>query len=71
MRPVTWAAVAIVLASAWGAVDEWHQSGVPGRTASIADLLADVVGAALAGSVALVSTTRGRGRSVSPADGRG
>lgn len=37
-----------LLATAWGALDEFHQSYVPGRTADLWDLLADAVGAALA-----------------------
>lgn len=37
-----------LLATAWGALDEWHQAYVPGRTADLWDLLADGVGAALA-----------------------
>ncbi|MCX7886080.1 MAG: VanZ family protein [Verrucomicrobiae bacterium] len=43
--------VAIVMASAYGVTDEWHQSFVPGRTASVADWIADAVGAALAGCI--------------------
>ena len=39
---VAWAIVAI-----WGIGDEWHQSFVPGRDASLADFAADVAGAAL------------------------
>jgi len=35
-----------------GAADEWHQSWVPGRQASVADLFADVLGAALAVALA-------------------
>ena len=31
----------------YGLADEWHQSFVPGRTATAGDLLADVVGVAL------------------------
>lgn len=41
-------ATAWLLATAWGALDELHQSYVPGRTADLWDLLADAVGAALA-----------------------
>lgn len=39
---------AVLLSAAYGLVDEWHQSRVPGRVASIADLLSDGIGAALA-----------------------
>jgi VanZ family protein len=43
-------ACAVVMTTLYGLSDEWHQSFVPGRNASAADLLADFVGA-LAGSV--------------------
>jgi VanZ family protein len=35
------------IASAYGVLDEWHQSFVPGRYASLVDVLLDVLGAAL------------------------
>jgi VanZ family protein len=41
-------AVALAVAVAYGAVDEWHQSWVPGRTASVVDLVTDLFGAAFA-----------------------
>ena len=41
-------AVAWVIATLYGGLDEWHQSFVPGRTPDIRDLAADSVGAALA-----------------------
>jgi VanZ family protein len=41
------AAGALVIASAYGATDEWHQSFVPGRSADIHDWFADTIGAAL------------------------
>lgn len=49
-RRVTWstAILAALLAVAYGASDEWHQSFVPGRTADVADLAADAVGAGVA-----------------------
>jgi VanZ family protein len=46
------AIVLLVAATAWGALDEWHQSFVPGRDVEAADIAADVAGAALAVIVA-------------------
>ena len=43
---VAW--LAIVLSTFYGLSDEVHQSFVPGRTAEIADLIADAVGGTLA-----------------------
>jgi hypothetical protein len=61
-RPV-WVAVlvAVVIASAYGVTDEWHQSFVPGRTPDLADWAIDTV-AALAGAslAAWVVVRRGR-----------
>jgi VanZ family protein len=51
--------VAVVLASAYGASDEWHQWFVPGRTADPADWAADTVGA-IAGATAVALALRGR-----------
>ncbi len=36
-----------LIAVAYGAIDEWHQSFVPGRDASVHDWLADVAGVIL------------------------
>ena len=44
-RRSTVAAVAFALA--WGVLDEWHQSWVPGRDPSGTDVAADLVGAVL------------------------
>ncbi|MGE3175665.1 MAG: VanZ family protein [Planctomycetota bacterium] len=45
------------VAVAYGGVDEIHQRFVPGRTSSVADLLADAAGAALALSILLAART--------------
>jgi VanZ family protein len=45
--------VAVLVATAYGVTDEWHQSFVPGRMASIADIGADAVGAALGAWMAM------------------
>lgn len=42
------ASAAVLLATLYGASDEWHQSFVPGRTADRYDILADGIGAAVA-----------------------
>lgn len=39
---------ALLIASAFGATDEWHQSFVPGREPEFADWVADTCGAAVA-----------------------
>jgi VanZ family protein len=41
----------LVFCSLYGLSDEWHQSFVPGRDASLGDWLADTLGAALAALV--------------------
>ncbi len=45
-------AIVIVLVSAFGAVDEWHQSFIPRRSMSFADWIADSTGA-LVGALAV------------------
>lgn len=48
-RPAATVAVAgMLFCSLYGASDEWHQSFVPVRDASVGDWLADTLGAALA-----------------------
>lgn len=54
-RTIAWG---VLLAVAYGASDEWHQSFVPGRDASFADLGADALGALLAGVGLYVVWTR-------------
>ncbi|MBR57468.1 MAG: hypothetical protein CMH54_05340 [Myxococcales bacterium] len=34
----------VVLVAAYGVLDEWHQTWVPGRTATIGDVIADALG---------------------------
>jgi VanZ family protein len=50
--PVRVLVAAVVISTAYGASDEWHQLFVPGRQADLADLLADALGA-LAAAVAI------------------
>jgi len=38
---------ALIIVSAYGASDEWHQSFVPGRSTELEDWIADTIGAAL------------------------
>jgi VanZ family protein len=45
MRPTL---VAVSLGAAYGMLDEWHQSLVPGRHSSVADWVADATGVLLA-----------------------
>ncbi len=64
---------ALVIASAYGASDEWHQSFVPGRDSSIFDWMADTIGGAtLAACGALIDrpleVSRSRPSATSPAD---
>ena len=44
-RGAVWA---LVVVSAFGASDEWHQSFVPGRSSDVMDWIADTAGAGLA-----------------------
>jgi VanZ family protein len=44
-RSAVWS---LLVVSAYGASDEWHQSFVPGRSTELSDWIADTAGAALA-----------------------
>ena len=59
-RPAALAALVALLGTvAWGALDEFHQSFVPGRSAAASDLAADAAGAALGVvAVAVLGATR-------------
>ena len=52
VRPWVAVVAAALLASAYGASDEVHQSFVPGREADVLDWVADTVGAVLGASLA-------------------
>lgn len=45
------AVLGLLLTSAFGASDEWHQSFVPGRSSDVFDWVADTLGATLAVSL--------------------
>jgi VanZ family protein len=46
------AAIAVLIAVLFGAVDEWHQSFIPGRSKELADWFADTAGATCGAIVA-------------------
>lgn len=62
----------ILLAAGWayGALDEWHQSFVPGRTPDTADFLVDVAGVAAGYAVLLFVARRFRSEPVAEPDRR-
>jgi VanZ family protein len=49
---LAWAAIAILLVAGYAAIDEFHQSFVPGRTAKVSDVLLDTSGGITAQAVA-------------------
>jgi len=61
LRPSVALVVAVVVASAFGATDEFHQSFVPGRNSDVADWLADTLGATI-GAVLVTAALRLPGR---------
>jgi VanZ family protein len=61
-----------LLATAYGASDEWHQSFVPGREAEVADVVANAAGAfAAAGALWAWSIIRATRGASPPRAGRG
>ncbi|HVR42496.1 MAG TPA: VanZ family protein [Thermoanaerobaculia bacterium] len=56
-RPLVSAAL---LSAAWGVVDEWHQSWIPGRDSSLKDLGFDALGAVAACAVVGLLAARER-----------
>lgn len=58
LRPRVALLAAVVIASAFGASDEFHQSFVPGRSADVADWVADTLGAAVGALVATAALRR-------------
>jgi len=59
--------LAIVLAVAFGAADEWHQQFIPGRSSDVADLRWDSIGAAV-GSVLWALWALSRQTRISPSN---
>lgn len=51
-------AVAVLVAAAFGAADEWHQRFIPGRSMDVDDWLADVSGAVVGASIAVATLRR-------------
>jgi hypothetical protein len=62
--PVARAVAACAIASAYGVLDEWHQSFVPGRYASFTDVMIDVAGAVL--GIWLAACIRSRTDNIEP-----
>lgn len=58
LSKITRGIVAVILATAYGVSDEFHQSFVPHRTADLADVAADFVGAVLGAAVFLIIAVR-------------
>lgn len=52
------AIIAVVAIAAFGAVDEWHQRFVPGRSADPRDWVADALGGGAGAALALAARRR-------------
>lgn len=64
--PVARAISACAIASAYGVFDEWHQSFVPGRFASLTDVTLDFAGVVLGIWLAAWIGSRARTRTITP-----
>lgn len=53
---LAWALAAIALVFGWAALDEFHQSFVPGRTPAFRDVLLDTAGGSVAQAIAALLT---------------
>jgi VanZ family protein len=62
--------MALLVSVAWAVLDELHQSTVPSRTASAADVVIDAVGAALALLTLWLNGARARALSAQSGSGR-
>jgi hypothetical protein len=51
LGPIAGTAISASVSTAWAVIDEWHQRFVPGRYASVGDVLLDVIG--IAGAIVL------------------
>jgi VanZ family protein len=56
------AILAIAIATAFGAADEWHQRFIPGRSSELGDWRADSIGAAIGGLAFALSSLVRRSR---------
>ncbi len=54
------AVVGAAVASAYGGIDEFHQSFVPGRSSDVMDWAADTIGAVIGAALYAVSASRSR-----------
>jgi VanZ family protein len=59
---VRWALVTILIIAGYAALDEYHQSFVPGRTAAVGDVLIDTSGGIVAQIVASLFVLLGKAR---------
>lgn len=58
LRPWRLFALVLVGVSAFGAIDEWHQQFIPGRSVDVQDWFADTVGAGLGSMMSVAALLR-------------